>query len=94
MSMFREILRQTNERLRLPQPAKSRIILEMAADLDELFLFYRKQGLGEDDAMRASVDKLGVSDETLVQLTHIHESPLQRLLDGLSSQARSDPAVG
>ncbi len=34
----------------LPQPAKSRILLEMAADLEDLYEVYREQGLGDEVA--------------------------------------------
>ena len=43
MKQFTALLKSINERLDLPQPTKSRIILEIAADLDDLYQLYLKK---------------------------------------------------
>jgi len=45
MDNFKPILKEINSKLDLPQPTKSRIILEIAADLNDTFDTYKKQGL-------------------------------------------------
>jgi hypothetical protein len=50
MTRFSEILRSTAVRLDLPQPSKSNILLELAADLEDLFQHYREQGHDEEDS--------------------------------------------
>jgi biopolymer transport protein ExbB/TolQ len=52
MRRFTEILRGAAERLDLPQPTKSNVLLELAADLEDLFLHYRSQGQDEEEAIR------------------------------------------
>lgn len=89
MNRFARLLRETNERLNLPQPAKSRIILEMASDLEELFDHYREQGMSEEDSVRKAEEKFQLSDEALAELVSIHESAIKRMMDRLSEQART-----
>lgn len=89
MNRFSEILRQTSERLDLPQPEKSRILLEIASDLEDLYGLYRGQGLEEREAVRRAEEKLAVSDEALAELARIHESPFRRFLGRISEQAQT-----
>lgn len=89
MKRFTEILRQANEQLDLPQPIKSRIILEMSADLEDLFEFHRSQGLDEDEAQRRAVETFDPSADALRQLVQVHTSAYRRFLDRLSGQAQA-----
>jgi hypothetical protein len=89
MKRFTRLLRETNERLNLPQPARSRIILEMASDLEELYDHYRSQGLSEEQAVRKSEETFQLSDEALAELESIHESAFKKIMDRLSVQART-----
>lgn len=89
MSRFAEILRRTNERLDLPQPAKSRILLEIASDLRDLYEAYLEQGLGEEEAARRAEEKFDLSDEALTELIQIHETFLRMLLGRISEQAQT-----
>lgn len=89
MSRFRDVLRKTNERLDLPQPAKSRILLEIAADLEDMFEFYVSEGMSEQEAERMAGEKFDISDGALAELVEIHESPLRKMLGILSLQAQT-----
>jgi len=89
MSRFATILRDVDERLDLPQPAKSRIILEMATDLDDLFEAYVQSGIDEDEAARRVEESFTITDEVLSELVSIHESPARQFLQGLSERVRS-----
>ncbi|UCF04495.1 MAG: hypothetical protein JSV33_11220 [bacterium] len=89
MSRFKELLQRMNERLDLPQPEKSRILLEIAADLEDMYELYRGQGIGEEEAVRKAMEKFDVSDEALDELVQIHESSFRRLLSRFSEQART-----
>ena len=89
MSRFRDLLRRTNERLDLPQPEKSRILLEIAADLEDAFERYRSEGLGEDEAVRRAEEKFEVSDEALRELVEVHTSVFRKLLGRISGQAQT-----
>jgi hypothetical protein len=89
MSRFSSLLRRTSDRLDLPQPQKSRILLEIAADLDDLYDFYISQGMTEEDAASKASEKFDLSDEALSELIEVHESMIRRFLGLISSQARS-----
>lgn len=89
MNHFADLLEQTSARLELPQPTKSRILLELAADLEDLYQFYRTEGLAESEAIARAQEMLDFSDATLAQLAEIHTTPFRRFLDRLSLQAQS-----
>lgn len=84
-----EVLAAARERLDLPQPAKSRILLELAADLEDLETAYRRQGLTPEEALRRAVETCDLSDEALAELVRIHQSWYRRLMDRFSEQARA-----
>lgn len=89
MNRFHDFLEGINNKLEIPQPMKSRIILEIAADLEDLYQHYRKQGINEDTAAKKAQEKIDFSNEALRQLTHIHASSLQKYLDKLSEHAQT-----
>ena len=57
MSRFAELLGRTAARLDIPQPARSRVLLELAGDLDALYEHYRGLGLEEDEASRRVAER-------------------------------------
>jgi len=87
MSRFREFLKETSGKLDLPQPEKSRILLEIASDMEDLHAFYREQGMGEEEAAARTIETFALSDEALADLVRVHQSALQRLLGRISAQA-------
>ena len=50
MNQFTPLLKQLNSRLDLPQPQKSRILLEISADLNDLYDLYVSQGHSREEA--------------------------------------------
>jgi hypothetical protein len=89
MNRFADLLREINCKLALPQPEKSRILLEVASDLEDMYELYRSRGLGEEEALAKTREKFDISDEALVELTRIHESTFRKLLGRLSEQAQT-----
>jgi hypothetical protein len=89
MSRFSALLKQTNERLDLPQPTKSRILLEIASDLDDMYRLFIDQGMNERDAIRRVNEKFEVSDDALQELIQVHESPFRKFLGRFSEQAQT-----
>jgi len=89
MKQFTALLQKINEKLALPQPAKSRIVLEIAADLEDLYLVYRSKGLDEEQARKKAEEKIDLTDDTLAELVRIHESPLRKWMDRISEQAQT-----
>lgn len=89
MKQFTPLLKSINKRLDLPQPTKSRIILEIAADLDDLYQLYLSRGLEENEAAQKAEEKIDLTDEALNELVQIHQSLFRKLLDKISAQAQS-----
>jgi uncharacterized membrane protein len=72
MSRFSAFLHRTGERLALPAATRSLILVEVAADLDDLFQHYLTQGLSEDEAAARAEQKVDMSDEALAELVRVH----------------------
>ncbi len=88
MTRFTRTLRQINEELDLPQPTRSRILLEMAGDLEDLYQHHLSQGLDPDTATRRAEEAFAASDEALKHLARIHRSGAG-LADRLARQVGS-----
>jgi hypothetical protein len=89
MTRFADILKSTSERLDLPQPTKSNVLLELAADLEDLFTLYREQGHDEAESARMVEERFKVSDDVLVQLVRVHRSGFQRWIERFSDRTRT-----
>jgi hypothetical protein len=87
MNRFAEILQRTSDRLDLPQPARSRVLLEIAADMEDVYAVQRERGLDEADAVREAIESCDLSDGALAELTRVHRGPIRRALDRISSRA-------
>ncbi|HPF36058.1 MAG TPA: hypothetical protein P5571_04375 [Candidatus Krumholzibacteria bacterium] len=81
MNRFDDVLRATATRLALPQPARLRVLLELSADLDDLYDAYRARGCDDAEAKRRAVESLDLSPEALTGLGDVHHGALRRLLD-------------
>lgn len=89
MTDFSAPLRRLADRLPIPEPARSRVLLEMATDMDDLLQYRLDRGDDRGQAIKAVEEQFDLSDEALKELIQIHNAPLQRSLEGLTSQARS-----
>jgi hypothetical protein len=89
MKRFGDVLSSVAARLDVPEPAHSRILLELAADMEDLHLAYLQKGLSELEAQEAVVEQFQLSDEALRDLARVHDTTLQRSLDSLSGPVRS-----
>lgn len=89
MNRFTDVLNETAARLKLPQPAKSRILLEIAGDMEDVYRVCRERGLAREEAYREAVARFELSDDALADLVAVHTSRFRRFLDGLSEQGRS-----
>jgi hypothetical protein len=89
MSRFSEVLRRSAARLDLPQPIRSHVLLEMAADLEDMFAAYRQRGLSENEAEFKVMERFDASDDALRELTRLHSSAFRRWMDRFSAQART-----
>lgn len=89
MNEFSLLLKQLNEKLNLPQPVKSRILLEVGADLADAAEYFRNQGMSEKAAQQKAIEKFSLEDAGIDALVELHRSRLQRFLDNVSLQART-----
>ena len=89
MTDFAEALRRIDARLHLPQPARSRVILELATDLEALYRHYLDTGLAEEEARLAALSDLDATDEVLTDLAEVHVSAVRRGMDRLVRQIDS-----
>ncbi len=89
MNKFTLFLKRINERLSLPQPLKSQILLEVAGDLEDIYEFYKNKGLNEHEAMQKAEEKLDLTDDTLSELIRVHQSVYGKLMNRISEQAQT-----
>lgn len=89
MTRFTNILSRIRDRLDLPQPTKSRILLEIASDLEDAYHYYVDRGMTDQEATKKSLAIFDIDDASLSELVRIHQTPIQRWLDGLSAHAQT-----
>lgn len=88
MERFRRVLRRAERRLEGPEPGRSRILAEMAGDLEDLYRAYRDRGLDEDEARRRAEEWIAPSPGALESLRAVHLPFFDRLLDRLGGSRR------
>ena len=88
MNEFSEHLKGLSARLSLPAAVRSRVLLEIANDMEDLLRHHLERGIDRVDAVRAVEEQFDLSEEALRALVEVHRSPLQRSLEGLSRQVR------
>jgi hypothetical protein len=84
MNPFRDYLQNLNQRIRLPQPQKSRILLEISADLNDWYRHYLAEGKNEQEAHRAALERVDISGAELEELVRLHDSQLTRFMNRIS----------
>jgi hypothetical protein len=89
MTRFASVLQKVEDRLLVPEPARTRILLEMAADLEDSYDHHRAQGIDEAEAVRRSEEAFAISDETLRLLERMYQpsfaSPLDRVIQQIGT---------
>jgi hypothetical protein len=86
VSRFAATLRQTSQRLNLPGPVKSRVLLELAGDLEDLFEHFSGEGRSDDEAVAMALEHAELSDQALQRLVAVHASPRTRFVERLSER--------
>jgi hypothetical protein len=89
MNELTRTLREIHARLDLPQPARSRVILEIAQDIRGMEGELIGAGMAPDQARRAALERCDLSDEAIAELVRVHAPPYRRFLDRLGAQART-----
>jgi len=86
MKRFARILSEAHDQLQIPEPSRTRVLLEMASDLEDSYQFHLERGCDETEAARRAEEAFGTSEEALKHLTRIHESGLGGMQNRLSGQ--------
>ena len=81
MTHFKSLLNELNNKIDLPQPQKSRIILECAADLNDLYSYYLGKGLTEQEAVNKAKEKFELTDAIIADLSEIHSNLFRQWLE-------------
>jgi len=88
MKKYAAVLRNIDKVLDIPQPSRSRVILEISADMQDLYEHYIGQGLGDEQAWRRTVEEFDLSAEEIAAIAQVHDSQLKRILDRFSARTR------
>ena len=86
MKRFTRVLSEAHDQLKIPEPSRTRVLLEMASDLEDSYQFHLSQGCDETEAAQRAEEAFGTSEEALKHLTRIHESGLGGMQNRLSGQ--------
>lgn len=89
MERFGRVLRRVDRRLGVREPERSRILLELAGDLEDLYTAYLARGYGEEEARRRAEAWLAPDDGSLDGLRRLHAPTAAAFLSALSDVARS-----
>jgi hypothetical protein len=88
MSGFDVELRRLAEELELPEPVRSRTLLELRSDLESMASALRGRGLEEGEARRRALTLLLPGPEERAALERVHRPLYQRLVDRFSVKGR------
>jgi membrane protein YdbS with pleckstrin-like domain len=89
VNRFSDTLRHIDQRLSLPEPAKSRVLLEIAADLEGLYEHFSGQGQDDEQAAALALEHAELSDAALKRLVEVHASSPGRFIERLSERTAS-----
>lgn len=92
MNEFNQVLRGLDARLtrlNVAQPARSRVIIEVAADLRDMEADFVAGGADAEEARRLALERCDLSDDAVTDLARVYASAYRRFLDRLSAQART-----
>lgn len=89
MDKFESILKHVNEKIDLPQPMKSRILLEISADLNDLYELYLQQGYTEKEAMQQAEQKCNLDEQTLNELINVYDTGIYKWLHNITDRTRN-----
>lgn len=85
MNRFADVLQQARDRLQVPEPSRTRILLEMSSDLEDSYQYFLEEGLDETEAARRAEEAFGTSEDALRSLTRLHQTGAGGFADRLSS---------
>ena len=88
MKRFARELRKIHRMLDIPQPSRSRVVLEIAADMEDLYEHYIARGLDEEEAAARTIETFDLSAEPIAAIADVHAPPFRRFLDRFPARTR------
>lgn len=85
MRSFGRAVRKAEPALRLPVDRRTRVLLEVRQDLEDLYAAYCARGVAPWEARRRALEMLGLGDEAAASLTALHAPWWASLLDRFSA---------
>ena len=89
MKQFHKILINLSRKLDVPQPKKSRILQEIAADMEDMYDYHIQSGFSMKESLKAVEENYTFSDESISELINIHEPLMQRIFNKLQGQIKT-----
>jgi len=89
MNNFTPLIKNISEKLDIPQPAKSRILLEIQADIEDSYDWFISRGKTEAQATEAVQEKFAPSADSINELTKIHQSNMKGWLDQMPNHMQN-----
>ncbi len=80
MSKFSSFLRSIDENLNLPETARAQIIIEMNADMEDMYDSLVQHGANEAEAIRKTIEAFTMEPETIHELEKIHQTMFRKIL--------------
>jgi len=89
MNRFVSTIKMLDEKIDLPQPMKSRILLEISADLNDLFEYYKQKGLSDHEAEQKTQEKFHFDEKSIEELTEVYNTGFYRWLHTITDRTRN-----
>ncbi len=88
MDELKDIIREINKKLHIPQPERSQVIMEIYDDLEDTYKYYL-QKYDQEAALVKTKEKFNFNSKTIDQLVNIHSSKLTKALQRFSFTTRT-----
>jgi len=89
MEKFNSVLKSISEKIELPQPMKSRILLEISSDLNDTYELFLEQGYGEKEALKEAENKFKLDENSINELTQVYNTGIYKWLNNISDRTRN-----
>lgn len=89
MGKMRDLIRELNSRIDIPQPHRSDLICEIYYDMKETYDHYTEKGLSTEEAENRTCEKFSFDDASLKELSDLHCSGYCKMLNRFSGSLRN-----
>ena len=89
MEKFESTLKIISKKIELPQPMKSKILLEISADLNDAYELYIEQGFNEKEALTEAENKFNLDENSINELIQIYNTGFYKWLNNISDRTRN-----